>query len=139
MFDNSDNDRTSQLVGATACSKRPPFLFLNLGRAKFTLILLLAGFARSVYGQAITQDIIIAPGAQVRQLGAPLEKVIGYFTSKTEPSIVVGFFGKTGGIYLYTSTNGSIAGPWKQTLLPIPVKLMSVRLHLLIPVTHTLA
>jgi hypothetical protein len=116
MFDNSDNGRTSRLVGATACSKRSPFLFLNLGRAKFTLILLL-GFARSVHGQAITQDIIVAPGSQVRQLGAPLEKVIGYFTSKTEPSIVVGFSGKPGGIYLYTSRTGSIAGPWQRTAI----------------------
>jgi hypothetical protein len=109
--------RADQFVSSTESGRRSRFLFLCLIWAELTLTAALAGLARPAYSQAITQDVIVAPASQVRQLGAPLEKVIGYFTSTTVPSIVVGFAGTPGGLYLYTSTSGSIDGPWQQTVI----------------------
>jgi len=88
--------------------------------APFILISLMVGLAPTAYAQSITQDVIVASASQVKEIGQPLEKVIDYFTSTTIPSIVVGFQldeGNRGGIYLYTSTSGSIAGPWQQTAI----------------------
>jgi hypothetical protein len=45
------------------------------------------------------------------------EKTIGFFTSKTIPSVALG----TGrGLYLYTSSSGELSGPWvKSTIDPV--------------------
>ena len=80
-------------------------------------ILLLLGLLPSGYAQSITQDITVAPGSRVKAIGLPLEKLVGYFTSATVPSIVVGFGGSPGSLYLYTSTSNSIKGPWRQTAI----------------------
>ena len=91
--------------------------FLLLIAAAFTSTPLLPGFLASSYAQSITEDVTVAPGSQVQAIGLPLEKVVGYFTSATLPSVVVGFGGSPGGLYLYTSTSGSITGPWRQTAI----------------------
>ena len=60
-------------------------------------------------GQAV-QDFIIDPSPPA----APLEKAIGYFTSTTLPSVVLGSSsadGGPGGFYLYQSS-GDLSGPW---------------------------
>jgi hypothetical protein len=92
----------------------------TLSLSRLTSILLSVVLASSAYGQSITQDMTIVSAAQAGQLGDPLEKVVDYFTSTTVPGLVVGFHpdnGTPGGLYLYTSTSGSIAGPWQQTAL----------------------
>jgi hypothetical protein len=50
-------------------------------------------------------------------LNMSLVKTIGFFTSKTMPSVVSG----TGrGLYLYTSSSGELSGPWvKSTIDPV--------------------
>jgi hypothetical protein len=54
------------------------------------------------------------PGSDVN---VTYEKTIGFFTSKTIPSVVLG----TGsGLYLYTSSSGELSGPWvKSTIDPV--------------------
>lgn len=91
--------------------------FLLLIAAALTSIPLLPGFLASSYAQSITEDVTVAPGSQVQAIGLPLEKVVGYFTSAALPSVIVGFAGSPGGLYLYTSTSGSITGPWRQTVI----------------------
>jgi hypothetical protein len=62
-------------------------------------------------GQAV-QDFIIDPSPPA----APLEKAIGYFTSTTLPSVVLGSSsadGGPGGFYLYQSS-GDLSGPWEE-------------------------
>ena len=115
-----DSRLTSLLTRAWAGNSETKGMFSTLSAGKFALLLLLVGFVPPAYGQSITQDAIVASGSQVQRLGEPLEKVVGYFTSTTLPSIVVGFQTENstpGGIYLYTSTSGSIAGPWQQTAI----------------------
>jgi hypothetical protein len=49
-----------------------------------------------------------------------LEVAVGYFTSTTFPSVIVGFAtdeGGTGGLYLYTSTTNTLAGPWQRSVI----------------------
>src|SRR6266550_3610883 len=65
-------------------------------------------------GQAV-QDFIIDPSPPA----APLEKAIGYFTSTTVPSVVLGSSsgdGGPGGFYLYRS-NGHLSGPWTRSTI----------------------
>jgi len=104
--------------------------FLLLIAAALTSIPLLPGFLASSYAQSITEDVTVAPGSQVQAIGLPLEKVVGYFTSATLPSVVVGFAGSPGGLYLYTSTSGSITGPWRQTVIASAGNATSVLSHL---------
>jgi hypothetical protein len=47
----------------------------------------------------------------------PLEKAVGFFTSTTVPSVVVGFNRGWGGLYLYTSSSGDLSGPWARTAI----------------------
>jgi hypothetical protein len=115
-----DSRFTSVLTRGWVRNSKIKGMFSALSPARFTPLLLLVGFVPSAYGQSITQDAIVASASQVKQLGEPLEKLVGYFTSTTTPSIVVGFQTENstlGGIYLYTSTSGSIAGPWQQTAI----------------------
>jgi hypothetical protein len=52
--------------------------------------------------------------------GKPLEKTVGFFTSMTVPSVVVGMDssgGGEGGLYLYTSPSGDLLGPWVRTTI----------------------
>src|ERR1700737_5222860 len=46
-----------------------------------------------------------------KKTGAPLEKVVDYFTSTTNPSVVNANNGGVGGIYLYVN-DGSLTGTW---------------------------
>src|ERR1700753_2898220 len=49
-----------------------------------------------------------------------LEIAVGYFTSTAFPSVIVGFAtdeGGTGGLYLYTRTTDTLAGPWKRSAI----------------------
>src|SRR4051794_18479449 len=65
-------------------------------------------------GQAV-QDFIIDPSPPA----APLEKAIGYFTSTTLPSVVLGSSsadGGPGGFYLYQSS-GDLSGPWRRSTI----------------------
>jgi len=68
---------------------------------------------------AITQTITVADAAFATQIGGALEKVVGYFTSTTLPSVVVGFQpnNSQGGLYLFTSTTGQLTGPYQPTAL----------------------
>jgi hypothetical protein len=59
-------------------------------------------------------------GKAVDPAGKPvetLEKTVGFFTSTTLPSVVVGLNGGKGGIYLYTSSSGDLSGPWVRTAI----------------------
>jgi hypothetical protein len=116
----SDSRFLSLLTRTWARVGKTKGMFSSLRSARFVPIVLVAGFVPSVYGQSITQDVIVASASQVKKIGQPLEKVVDYFTSTEIPSIVVGFQpddGTRGGIYLYTSTTRSIAGPWQQTAI----------------------
>jgi hypothetical protein len=62
--------------------------------------------------QSIAQDVVIDSGFPI---GEPLEKVVDYFTSPAFPSVVVG--NGRGGLYLYRSTSGTLAGPWKRSTI----------------------
>jgi hypothetical protein len=65
-------------------------------------------------GQTV-QDFIIDPSPPA----APLEKTIGYFTSTTLPSVVLGSSsgdGGPGGFYLYQSS-GDLSGPWTMSII----------------------
>jgi hypothetical protein len=65
-------------------------------------------------GQTV-QDFIIDPSPPA----APLEKTIGYFTSTTVPSVVLGSSsgdGGPGGIHLYLSS-GDLSGPWTMSII----------------------
>jgi hypothetical protein len=85
-----------------------------------TSIPLLVAFLPSSYAQSIAEEVTVAPGSQLKTIGLPLEKLVGYFTSGAVPSVVVGFGGSPGGLYLYTSTSDSIKGPWGQTAISRP-------------------
>jgi hypothetical protein len=80
--------------------------------------LLLASLALSICpprqagAQSITQDVVIDDSFPV---GEPLEKVVDYFTSPAFPSVAVG--NGRGGMYLYQSTSGKVAGPWKRSTI----------------------
>jgi hypothetical protein len=80
--------------------------------------LLLASLALSIWptrqadAQSITQDVVIDEGLPV---GEPLEKVVDYFTSTTIPSVAIG--NGRGGMFLYRSTSGELAGPWRWTTI----------------------
>jgi hypothetical protein len=45
---------------------------------------------------------------------ATFVKTIGYFTSKTVPSVALGM---GSGLYLYTSSSGALSGPWAKTTI----------------------
>ncbi|MDB6092382.1 MAG: repeat protein [Gammaproteobacteria bacterium] len=62
--------------------------------------------------QSITQDVVIDNNFPA---GEPLEKVIEFFTSLTFPSVAVG--NGRGGMYLYQSTSGTPAGPWRRSTI----------------------
>jgi hypothetical protein len=65
-------------------------------------------------GQSV-QDFIVDPSPPA----APLEKAIGYFTSTTIPSVVLGSGsgdGGPGGFYLYQSS-GDLSGPWTMSII----------------------
>jgi hypothetical protein len=80
--------------------------------------LLLALLALSIWptrqadAQSITQDVVIDKGLPV---GEPLEKVVDYFTSTTIPSVAIG--NGRGGMFLYRSTSGKLAGSWRWTTI----------------------
>jgi hypothetical protein len=70
------------------------------------------GASCEVGAQSITQDALIDGHFPV---GEPLEKVVDFFTSPRVPSVVVG--NGRGGMYLYRSPTGKLAGPWKRSTL----------------------
>jgi FG-GAP-like repeat len=88
-------------------------------RLVFTVMLVLAAMAvlrASAQAQQYSvQTYIVDPNPGIDSL----EKAVGYFTSTKTPSIIVGFgtFKGTGGLYLYSSTSGQLAGPWKRTVI----------------------
>src|SRR5262249_23793137 len=49
-----------------------------------------------------------------REVKYTLVKTVGYFTSKTFPSVVLG---TSRGLYLYTSSSGTLSGPWVRTTI----------------------
>lgn len=82
----------------------------------FTALGLLCGLVPTVACAQTVQDFIIDPAPPY----APLEKAIGYFTSTSVPSIIVGSSssdGGPGGFYLYQSTSGTLAGPWSRSTI----------------------
>jgi len=73
----------------------------------FALVVTLAPML--AYGQSV-QTFIIDP----QPSGQSLEKTVDFFTSTTTPSVVMG---TDNGIYLYTSSSGSLSGPWVMTTI----------------------
>lgn len=72
------------------------------------------------YGQTV-ESLLIDPHPEETPGGraekSPLEKTAGFFTSTTVPSVVVGFNGGGGGLYLYTSLSGDLSGPWEKSTI----------------------
>jgi hypothetical protein len=76
-------------------------------------VLLFGGSAATVaLGQTISMDIVIDHHVPP---GEPLEKAVGYFTSRDLPSVVVG--NGRGGLYLYQSKSAQLQGPWKRSVI----------------------
>jgi hypothetical protein len=97
-----------------------------------------AGLARPAYSQAITQDVIVAPASQVRQLGAPMAKVIGCLPPRLSRASSWGSLVRP---EVFTFTFRRVArlmAHGNKRLSPTRETLMSTRLVLLIPVTFTL-
>ena len=84
-------------------------------KSVFRLALLATLVPMLAYGQSV-QTFIIDPYPP-----RPLEKTVDFFTSTTVPSVIVGMGiqddGSGGGIYLYTSSNGTLSGPWVKTTI----------------------
>jgi hypothetical protein len=83
-----------------------------LKRLNLSLAFIVALTSTLAYGQTI-ETFTIDP----RPPEIPLEKTLGFFTSTTTPSVVVGAGGGEGGIYLYTSPSGNLSGPWVRTTM----------------------
>src|SRR6266851_887085 len=85
-------------------------------KSVFRLAFMAALVPMLAYGQSV-QTFIIDPHPP----GKPLEKTVGFFTSTTVPSVVVGMGmgddGTGGGIYLYASSSGTLSGPWTMTTI----------------------
>jgi hypothetical protein len=76
---------------------------------------LVAALAPAVASGHTVQDFIIDPSPPA----GPLERAIGYFTSTTLPSVVLGSaisHGGPGGFYLYRSS-GDLSGPWTISII----------------------
>jgi hypothetical protein len=74
-----------------------------------------AGLGPAVAFGHTVQDFIIDPSPP----GGPIERAIGYFTSTTAPSVVLGSgsgHGGPGGFYLYRSS-GDLSGPWTMSII----------------------
>jgi hypothetical protein len=100
--------------------KRDVCLRVNLVKASplstsLAVLAFFAALAPTLSQSQSVQDFIIDPSPPA----APLEKTIGYFTSTTMPSIVLGSSsgaGGPGGLYLYQSSAG-LSGPWTVTTI----------------------
>src|SRR5712664_359562 len=96
--------------------------FWEQGKMKPLFILtLLAALAPVLASGQTPETYIIDPHPPGKPGGSnvnmTLVKTIGFFTSKTLPSVVLG----TGrGLYLYTSSRGGLSGPWvRSTIDPV--------------------
>jgi hypothetical protein len=81
-------------------------------QALLLVLLALSICPRQASAQSITQDVVIDESFPV---GEPLEKVVDYFTSLAFPSVAIG--NGRGGLYLYRSTSGKLAGPWQRSII----------------------
>jgi hypothetical protein len=93
-----------------------------LMKSLFTLTLMIALAPMQAFGQTL-ETFTIDPYPTGNPAGSAgysaLEKTVGFFTSTTMPSVVVGMNGNRGeaGMYLYTSSSGSLSGPWVRTII----------------------
>jgi hypothetical protein len=91
-------------------------------KSLFTLAFMVALAPMLASGQTV-QTFTIDPYPSGNPTGsagyAALEKMVGFFTSTTMPSVVVGMNGNRGeaGMYLYTSSSGNLSGPWVRTAI----------------------
>jgi hypothetical protein len=95
---------------------------LGLMKSLFTLAFMVVLAPMLASGQTV-QTFTIDPYPTGNPAGsagyAALEKTVGFFTSTTMPSVVVGMNGNRGeaGMYLYTSSSGNLSGPWVRTTI----------------------
>jgi FG-GAP-like repeat len=76
----------------------------------FTAGMMFAALTPTLSYSQTAQNFIIDP----QPPGQSLEKTVNFFTSATMPSVVNG---TNNGIYLYTSSSGTLAGPWVMTTI----------------------